>query len=82
MIGEGDKLPVSALPQDGTYPSGTTRWEKRNITDEIPAWDPNICIQCGKCVMVCPHAVIREKVYDPARLEGAPSSERALRRSG
>ena len=74
MIGEGDRLPVSALPQDGTYPSGTTRWEKRNITDEIPAWDPNICIQCGKCVMVCPHAVIRMKVYDPANLEGAPET--------
>ncbi|HEU5368981.1 MAG TPA: pyruvate:ferredoxin (flavodoxin) oxidoreductase, partial [Ktedonobacterales bacterium] len=50
LIGEGDRLPVSALPEDGTYPSGTARWEKRNITDEIPAWDPNICIQCGKCV--------------------------------
>jgi pyruvate-ferredoxin/flavodoxin oxidoreductase len=74
MVGEGDKLPVSALPNDGTYPSGTTRWEKRNITDEIPAWNPDICIQCGKCVMVCPHAVIREKVYDPARLEGAPET--------
>jgi pyruvate-ferredoxin/flavodoxin oxidoreductase len=74
MIGEGDQLPVSALPQDGTYPSGTARWEKRNITDEIPAWDPNLCIQCGKCVMICPHAVIREKVYDPARLEDAPGT--------
>ncbi|HEY7348440.1 MAG TPA: pyruvate:ferredoxin (flavodoxin) oxidoreductase [Ktedonobacterales bacterium] len=74
MIGEGDRLPVSALPEDGTYPSGTARWEKRNITDEIPAWDPSICIQCGKCVMVCPHAVIREKVYDSAHLEGAPAT--------
>jgi pyruvate-ferredoxin/flavodoxin oxidoreductase len=74
MIGEGDRLPVSALPEDGTYPSGTARWEKRNITDEIPAWDPDLCIQCGKCVMVCPHAVIREKVYDPACLEGAPET--------
>ena len=74
IVGNGDTLPVSVLPQDGTYPSGTTRWEKRNITDEIPAWDPDICIQCGKCVMVCPHAVIREKVYDPAHLEGAPEA--------
>jgi pyruvate-ferredoxin/flavodoxin oxidoreductase len=74
LVGDGDTLPVSALPQDGTYPSGTSRWEKRNITDEIPAWEPDLCIQCGKCVMVCPHAVIREKVYDPALLEGAPET--------
>jgi pyruvate-ferredoxin/flavodoxin oxidoreductase len=74
LIGQGDSLPVSALPQDGTYPSGTARWEKRNITDEIPAWVPDLCIQCGKCVMVCPHAVIRMKVYDPAHLEGAPEA--------
>jgi pyruvate-ferredoxin/flavodoxin oxidoreductase len=74
IVGEGDRLPVSALPADGTYPSGTTRWEKRNITDEIPAWEPDLCIQCGKCVMVCPHAVIREKVYDSACLEGAPAT--------
>ena len=74
IVGDGDKLPVSALPQDGTYPSGTSRWEKRNITDEIPAWEPDLCIQCGKCVMVCPHAVIREKVYDPALLEDAPET--------
>jgi pyruvate-ferredoxin/flavodoxin oxidoreductase len=72
--GSGDSLPVSALPADGTYPSGTTQWEKRNIALEMPVWDPDICIQCGKCVMVCPHAVIREKVYDPARLENAPES--------
>ncbi len=66
IAGEGDDLPVSALPVDGTYPSGTARWEKRNIALEMPVWDPDICIQCGKCVMVCPHAVIRQKVYDPA----------------
>ncbi len=72
IAGDGDNLPVSALPIDGTYPSGTTQWEKRNIGLEIPAWDSDICIQCGKCVMVCPHAVIRHKVYDPAKLEGAP----------
>ena len=70
----GDDLPVSALPVDGTYPSGTTRWEKRNIALEIPIWESDVCIQCGKCVFVCPHAVIREKVFDPAYLEGAPES--------
>jgi len=60
------------LPVDGTYPTGTTQWEKRNIATEIPVWDSDICIQCGKCVFVCPHAVIREKVYDAAHLENAP----------
>ena len=71
---EGDDLPVSALPVDGTYPSGTTQWEKRNIALEIPVWDPDICIQCGKCVLVCPHAVIRAKVYDPGKLVDAPET--------
>jgi pyruvate-ferredoxin/flavodoxin oxidoreductase len=74
IAGEGDLLPVSALPIDGTYPSGTAQWEKRNIALEMPVWDPDICIQCGKCVMVCPHAVIREKIYDAARLEEAPET--------
>jgi pyruvate-ferredoxin/flavodoxin oxidoreductase len=73
IAGEGHRLPVSALPADGTYPSGTTRWEKRNIALEIPAWDEALCIQCGKCVLVCPHAVIRSKVYSPAALAGAPA---------
>ncbi len=72
LAGEGDALPVSALPADGTYPSGTTQWEKRNIALEIPVWDTEICIQCGKCVLICPHAVIRAKVYDPALLADAP----------
>lgn len=72
IAGEGDLLPVSAFPPDGTWPSGTTKWEKRNIAQEIPVWEPEICIQCGKCVMVCPHAVIRAKVYDPALLADAP----------
>ncbi len=71
---QGDSLPVSALPVDGTYPSGTTRWEKRNISLEIPVWDEDLCIQCGKCVLICPHAVIRAKVYDKALLENAPES--------
>jgi pyruvate-ferredoxin/flavodoxin oxidoreductase len=66
MIGEGDQVPVSAMPIDGTFPTGTTKWEKRNIALEIPVWDEQLCIQCGKCVMVCPHAVIRAKVYEPS----------------
>ena len=70
----GDALPVSAMPVDGTFPSGTAKWEKRNIALEIPAWDEKLCIQCGKCVMVCPHAVIRAKVYDRAALKGAPAA--------
>ncbi len=74
IAGEGDRLPVSVLPADGTYPTGTTQWEKRNIALEIPAWDEALCIQCGKCVLVCPHAVIRAKVYAPSLLEGAPSA--------
>jgi len=74
IAGEGDLLPVSALPVDGTYPTGTTRWEKRNIALEIPVWDEALCIQCGKCVLVCPHAVIRAKVYAPDRLGDAPET--------
>jgi len=74
IAGRGDLLPVSALPIDGTYPTATTQWEKRNVTLEIPVWEPDICIQCGKCVLVCPHAVIRAKIYDPALLEGAPET--------
>jgi len=71
---QGDDLPVSAFSPDGTFPSGTTQWEKRNIAQEIPAWDPDTCIQCGKCVMVCPHAVIRAKVYDPKLVFSAPDN--------
>ncbi len=73
MAGEGDSVPVSQLPVDGTYPSGTAQWEKRNIAQEIPQWDPELCIQCGKCFLVCPHAAIRAKVYDPAELVDAPA---------
>ncbi len=72
IAGKGDHLPVSAFPVDGTFPTGTTQWEKRNITLEIPAWDPDVCIQCGKCSIVCPHAVIRIKVYDKEHLKNAP----------
>jgi pyruvate-ferredoxin/flavodoxin oxidoreductase len=72
--GDGDLLPVSKMPVDGTYPSGTAQWEKRNISLEIPEWDTELCIQCGKCVLVCPHAVIRAKVYDDDKLAGAPES--------
>ena len=74
IAGEGDALPVSALPADGTFPTATTQWEKRNIALECPSWDPETCIQCGKCVLVCPHAVIRSKVYDPSLLEKAPAT--------
>ncbi len=74
VAGEGDALPVSALPVDGTYPSGTAQWEKRNIALEIPVWDPELCIQCGKCTIVCPHSAIREKVYDRTLLAEAPES--------
>jgi pyruvate-ferredoxin/flavodoxin oxidoreductase len=77
IAGEGDTLPVSALPVDGTYPSGTTQWEKRNIALEVPVWETDLCIQCGKCVLVCPHAVIRSKVYDPALLAEAPPDFKA-----
>ncbi len=72
LAGEGDLLPVSALPIDGTFPTGTARWEKRSIAAEIPVWDPSICIDCGRCALVCPHAAIRMKVYEPDALAGAP----------
>ncbi|MGF1678965.1 MAG: pyruvate:ferredoxin (flavodoxin) oxidoreductase [Candidatus Methylacidiphilales bacterium] len=72
MRGQGDLLPVSAFPVDGTWPSGTARWEKRTLTHEAPAWDADLCIQCNKCVMVCPHACIRAKYYPESALEGAP----------
>lgn len=75
---EGDDLPVSAFPVDGTYPPGTTQWEKRNISLEMPEWVPDLCIQCGKCVFVCPHAVIRAKIYEPKYLENAPASFKSM----
>ena len=83
VIGEiiawrGDNIPVSALPADGTYPTGTSAWEKRNITQSVPVWETDLCIQCGKCVLVCPHAVIRAKVADSAALDGAPESFKTM----
>jgi pyruvate-ferredoxin/flavodoxin oxidoreductase len=78
MAGRGDQLPVSALPVDGTYPTGTTAYEKRNISDEVAAWDPDLCIQCGNCSFVCPHSVIRSKFYDADLLAGAPDGFKVI----
>ena len=72
IAGEGDDLPVSAFPADGVYPSATTKYEKRNIAEQVPVWDPSLCSQCGKCFFVCPHAAIRPKVYDNGLLVDAP----------
>lgn len=80
--GEGDLLPVSALPVDGTFPTGTASFEKRSIAQEIPIWDPEICIQCGLCALVCPHAAIRTKTYDDALLNGHPSGFQSKAWSG
>lgn len=74
IAGNGDNLPASAFEPDGTFPTGTTKWEKRNIAMEIPVLEPDICIQCGKCMLVCPHAVIRMKAYDGELLEAAPET--------
>ena len=82
MIGKGDDLPVSAFPHDGTFDTGTTQWEKRNIALEIPVWDPETCIQCGKCSLVCPHAAIRPKVYDPKELDNAPETFKSVKAKG
>jgi pyruvate-ferredoxin/flavodoxin oxidoreductase len=77
MAGQGDRLPVSAFPVDGTWPTGTARWEKRSLAAEIPIWDPDVCIQCNQCALVCPHAAIRAKVCAPAALAGAPEGFRS-----
>ncbi|WP_072621209.1 pyruvate:ferredoxin (flavodoxin) oxidoreductase [Spirulina major] len=74
LIKEGDDLPVSALPCDGTYPTATSKWEKRNVAQFIPTWDPDVCVQCGKCMIVCPHGTIRGKVYSPDQLGNAPAT--------
>ncbi|HVD93096.1 MAG TPA: pyruvate:ferredoxin (flavodoxin) oxidoreductase [Vicinamibacterales bacterium] len=78
IAGHGGDLPVSAMPVDGTYPTGTSRYEKRNIADEIPVWDEVLCIQCNKCVFVCPHAALRVKAMDPSTLADAPASFKAV----
>jgi pyruvate-ferredoxin/flavodoxin oxidoreductase len=78
IANKGDLLPVSAFPVDGTWPVGTSQWEKRNIAAEIPVWDPAICIQCNKCALVCPHAAIRVKVYEPGLLDEAPSTFKSI----
>ncbi len=82
MARQGDTLPVSKIPVDGTWPTATTQWEKRNIALQIPVWEPDLCIQCGKCNMACPHAVIRMKIYDSALLEKAPAGFRATEAKG
>jgi pyruvate-ferredoxin/flavodoxin oxidoreductase len=77
MQGRGDEIPVSLMPIDGTFPSGTSAFEKRNIAEFVPVWEPDICIQCGQCSFVCPHAVIRAKYYDEGKLDGAPETFRS-----
>ncbi len=82
MAGLGHTLPVSALPEDGIWPTDTTRWEKRNIALEIPVWEPELCIQCGKCSLHCPHATIRTKLYEPALLASAPGAFKSIGAKG
>ena len=82
MCQKGDTLPVSAMPDDGTWPTGTTKYEKRNIAVEIPEWHPELCIQCGLCSFVCPHAAIRIKVYDPEVLDKAPAQFKSVDAKG
>ena len=77
IAGHGDELPVSALPEDGTWPAGTSAWEIRDLSREIPEWDPDICIQCGNCALVCPHSVIRARFYHESRLDKAPQDFRS-----
>ena len=75
---DGNALKVSELPDDGTWPTATTQWEKRNVAQFIPQWDPAACIQCGQCSAICSHAAIRMKVYDEAALAGAPATFRRI----
>ncbi|HET9467666.1 MAG TPA: pyruvate:ferredoxin (flavodoxin) oxidoreductase, partial [Vicinamibacterales bacterium] len=82
LANQGDRLPVSAFPIDGTWPVGTSKWEKRNLAAEIPVWDEQLCIQCNKCALVCPHAAIRVKVYPPDRLAGAPDTFKSVAYKG
>ncbi len=78
IAGRGDLLPVSAFPLDGTYPVGTAQWEKRNIAQEVPVWEPDLCIECGKCVLVCPHSTIRAKVCHRSEFENAPAGFKTM----
>jgi pyruvate-ferredoxin/flavodoxin oxidoreductase len=78
IAGRGDHLPVSAFTPDGVFPTSTAKWEKRNIADEVPCWDPNSCIQCGKCSFACPHSAIRMKAYDEKLLKGAPATFKSM----
>jgi pyruvate-ferredoxin/flavodoxin oxidoreductase len=82
IAGDGDDISVGDLPDDGTYPTGTAKFEKRNLADEIPVWEPELCIQCGKCSMVCPHAAIRAKVYDAKYLANAPHTFKSMQAKG
>jgi pyruvate-ferredoxin/flavodoxin oxidoreductase len=82
IAGEGDSLPVSVFPVDGTFPTGTAAWEKRNIALEIPSWNPDVCIQCGRCSVSCPHAAIRIKAYDERLLEKAPATFKSMQAKG
>jgi pyruvate-ferredoxin/flavodoxin oxidoreductase len=82
MAGRGDQLPVSKMPCDGKFPTATTKYEKRNIAVHIPVWEPNVCIQCGQCSLVCPHAAIRIKAYDPKHLENAPKTFKSAEAKG
>lgn len=82
MEGLGDDVPVSQMPVDGTFPSATAQWEKRNIALEVPEWDPEVCIQCGKCAIICPHATIRIKAYDEKALKNAPAAFKHIKAKG
>ncbi len=82
MEQKGDNLPVSAIPADGTWPTATTQYEKRNIAFEVPEWDPSVCIQCAQCSIVCPHAAIRTKINNPSDLEGAPADYQSVDATG
>ncbi len=82
IAGEGDRLPVSAFPHDGTWPVGSSRWEKRNLASEIPVWDPSVCIQCNKCAAMCPHAAIRPAFYSEGALAGAPPTFKSTAMKG
>lgn len=82
IAGQGDSLPVSSMPADGTFPTATSRYEKRNVAIEIPVWNETLCLQCGMCSFVCPHATIRMKIYDPACLDQAPGSFLSVKARG